>query len=150
MVMNVLRTWLGVSRPVGPVMYAASGFGLMALKYGVEAALFWVFADTFLTPWDFVNPLLSAREQILKPGPAWLGWALYAWTLPFLWISVSMSIRRAADAGLSPWVGFLVLVPLFNLSFMLVLCFVPSRAPDGWGRYGRWASTAWPKCHLAW
>src|SRR5262245_11855522 len=130
--MNVLRTWFGLSKPVGPVVYALSGIGLMAVKYGVEAALFWVFADTLLTPWDFVNPLASAREEILKPGPPWLGWVIYAWTLPFLWFCVSMTIRRAADAGWSPWAGFLVLVPLFNLCFMLVLCFIPSRDPNGW------------------
>ena len=132
MLMNVLRTWFGVTRPVGRVMYALSGVGLMILKYAVEVALFWVFADTFLTPVDFFNPLLSAREQILKPGPPWLGWAIYVWTLPFLWISVSMSIRRAADVGLSPWMGFFVLVPLVNLCFMFILCLVPRRDTQGW------------------
>jgi hypothetical protein len=57
---------------------------------------------------------------------------LYLWTIPFLWISVSMSIRRAADAGLSPWLGFVTLVPLVNLLFMIVLCCLPSQAGDSW------------------
>jgi hypothetical protein len=48
---------------------------------------------------------------LLRPAPPWLSLALYAWTLPFLWIAVSMSIRRAADAGITPWIGFGVLVP---------------------------------------
>lgn len=52
-----------------------------------------------------------------------MGWVL--WTLPFLWIAVSMSIRRAAFVGYSPWLGLLVLVPVVNLITMLVLAVIP-------------------------
>ena len=62
------------SRPT----YAISGLVLMAVKYGVEAAMFWWFASTVFNPLDFVNPLLSVRESILRPAPPWLSWALYA------------------------------------------------------------------------
>jgi hypothetical protein len=31
--------------------------------------------------------------------------ALRSVTLPFFWIGVSMSVRRAADAGLPPFLG---------------------------------------------
>jgi uncharacterized membrane protein YhaH (DUF805 family) len=128
----ILKTWFGVASRVDCPTYAWSGFGLMALKYGVEATAFWLFTSTFFTPWDFANPLLTTRESLLRPAPEWLPWALYLWTLPFLWISVSMSIRRAADAGLSPWVGFVVLIPLVNLLFMLLLCLWPSQPGEPW------------------
>src|SRR5205085_11279720 len=129
---RVLSSWFGISRRVDRVTYAVSGFSLALLKYGVEAALFWFFASAVLTPWEFLNPLLGAREAILRPAPVWLPAALYLWTLPFLWISVSMSIRRAADAGLSPWVGFGILVPLMNLPLMLILCVLPSVPGKAW------------------
>ena len=122
-----LRLWFGVTQRVGRRAYAASGFGLMTLKYGVEATLIFVCAGTVFLPWDFLNPLLTARESILQPGPLWLPWVLVLWSLPFLWISVTMSVRRAADAGNSPWLGLLVLVPLINLIFMLAMCFAPRR-----------------------
>ncbi len=48
------------------------------------------------------------------------------WTLPFFWVAISMSVRRAADAGHSPWVGLLVIVPLLNLLVMLLLCTFPT------------------------
>lgn len=129
---NVLPLWFGISQRVGPGAYAASGFGLMMLKYGVEALIIWFYASAFFSPLDFLNPLLSTRTEILRPAPSWVGWVLFAWTVPFLWIAVSMSVRRAADAGTSPWLGLLVLVPLINLLFMLVMCFVPTKPGEQW------------------
>jgi uncharacterized membrane protein YhaH (DUF805 family) len=129
---ELLETWVGVARRVDRRAYAATGVGLMALKYVAEAALFWRFTGSFFSPWDFVNPLLSSRETLLQPAPEWLPLVFYLWTLPFLWIAVSMSIRRAADAGFSPWLGFVVLVPLINLAFMLILALLPSAPGDSW------------------
>lgn len=134
---NALGIWLGVSQRVGPSVYAASGLFLALLKYGMESLLFWYFTSTIFTPWDFANPLLTARESLLRPAPEWLAWALYLWTLPFLWIAVSMSIRRAADAGCSPWLGFIVLVPLVNLAFMFFMCMLPSQPGDYWTLFPR-------------
>jgi hypothetical protein len=112
-------------------MYAASGFGLMAVKYAVEAVLIYYFAAGWLTPFEFLNPLLGERTRLVQAGPEWLGWALFVWTLPFVWIAFSMSVRRAANAGLSPWIGLLILVPLVNLAVMLVLAALPDRRQNG-------------------
>jgi hypothetical protein len=62
------------------------------------------------------------------------------WTLPFLWIAVGMSVRRALDAGISPWHVLWVLVPFANLVAMIVLAALPSAAqpavyPDRNERY---------------
>jgi uncharacterized membrane protein YhaH (DUF805 family) len=76
--------------------------------------------------------LLGAREAMFAPAPPWLLWLLYLWTLPFLWVAVSMTIRRVADTGGSPWVGFLVLVPVINLLVMAALCGWPSAPANHW------------------
>jgi len=131
-VAEILATLFGVSNRVDRATYAISGLVLMTLKYSVEATAFWLFTSTFFNPWDFLNPLLTARETLLQPAPEWLAWALYLWTLPFLWIAISMSIRRAADAGISPWIAFLVLIPLANLLFMVILSLLPSQPGDQW------------------
>src|SRR5687768_4569031 len=104
----LLRLWFGVSLPVGRAAYAASGLTLMLFKYSVEALVIWNYTAEFFAPWDFVNPLLSARTALLRPAPEFVPWALLIWTLPFLWIAISMSVRRAADAGTSPWMGLVV------------------------------------------
>jgi hypothetical protein len=128
----VLRLWFGISDRVGPGAYALSGFALMALKYAGEALAIWWYTSAVLAPWNFVNPLLSVRTEILRPAPEWLAGAIFVWTLPFLWIAISMSVRRAADAGASPWTGLAVLIPIINLLVMLALCLAPSRPGDRW------------------
>ena len=129
---GLLGLWLGVSQPVNRVKYTLSGFGLMLFKYSVEALVIWWFTSSFFSPWNFVNPVLAIRTEILRPAPEWVGWFLFVWSIPFLWIAISMSVRRAADAGDSPWLGLVVLVPLVNMIFMLVMCVVPSQPGQHW------------------
>ncbi len=128
---SLVRIWFGVRDEVTRGMYAWSGLGLMLFKYAVEAGVIFYFTQHVLTPWDFLNPLLSSRQAILQPAPQWLGWALFAWNLPFAWIAFSMSVRRSAEVG-SPWIGMLVLVPVVNLVVMLVLALVPNDSERHW------------------
>lgn len=121
---------LGISSQVSRALYAVVGFGLMLFKYGIEALTVYVLTDMFFNPLQFVIPSAFLREPILKAGPDWLGWAMVLWSIPFLWIAATMSVRRAIDAGLSPWVGMLVIVPFINLPSMLMLATLPSRLSD--------------------
>lgn len=124
-----LRLWFLLRDPVGRREYALSGFGLMAFKYGIEAVATGWLTGRFYSPLDFINPLLSARQEFLAGAPGWFGLAWVLWTLPFLWIAIGMSIRRAQDAGVSPVNGLWVLVPVVNLVVMLVLaCLASARA----------------------
>src|SRR4051812_30652609 len=90
---RTIETWFGLSRRVDRTNYVRAGVVLMAVKYLVEVALIWSITGKILTPLDFVNPLVSAREAMLNPAPPWVLWLLYVWTLPFLWVAVSMTIR---------------------------------------------------------
>ena len=129
---SILRVWFGVNAEVTRGFYAASGLSLMTLKYCVETVATFYAAGHWLTPWEFLTPLLNNRVDILTPAPGWVGWAMLAWTLPFVWIAFSMSVRRAANAGLSPWSGVLILVPLVNLATMLALAVIPARRRSIW------------------
>ena len=140
---RILGLWFGVSQSVNRRAYAASGLILAGLKYTVETMFVYAYTARVYQPWDFVNPLLTARTDLLEPGPEWLPWAMFLWTLPFLWIAISMSVRRVADAGGSPWLGFLVLVPLANLALMFSLCQVRSRP------HSLWATNDRPACDTA-
>ncbi len=133
-VLGWLRLWFLLRDPVGRKAYAISGFGLMVLKYVVELLVLGQLTGMFYTPLNFVNPSFAARSMFLQGAPEWLGMAWVIWTLPFLWISVSMSVRRALDAGLSPWHGLWMFVPWLNLAWMLVLAALPSapKPPQYW------------------
>jgi hypothetical protein len=97
----------------------------MAFKYVAEFVAVGQLTGLLYTPLDFVNPLFSAREKFAAGAPDWFGFSWVLWALPFLWIAVGMSVRRALDAGISPWHGLWVLVPFVNIVAMLVLACLP-------------------------
>src|SRR5437867_7164757 len=130
--LEIPKLWIGLIKEVRPGPYAASRMSLMAFKYAAEAAVIYHFTGKFFSPWTFLNPLLSTRMEVLQGGPRWLGWPQLVWTLHFLWVAVSMSVRRAANAGLSPWLGLVVLVPWLNCLLMLALCFAPQAPRVTW------------------
>lgn len=118
---NYLRLWFGFDPPVSRSAYLVSGIGLMLLKYAVETLVLFTTTGGVLTPWAFLSPLYTMRLQLLEAAPDWVGPAFYVGTLPFLWVALSMSVRRAANALLPPWLGLAVLVPFLNYLVMLWL-----------------------------
>lgn len=122
-----LRLWFSWRDPVDRRTYLMHGAGLMLVKYAVDAAAIWLLAGRVWTPLDYAIPVWSLRERLLQDGPAWLAPALVVWTLPFVWIGVSMTLRRALDAGRSPWLALVFFVPFVNYAVMLVLAALPSR-----------------------
>src|SRR5437016_14521162 len=127
-----LRLWFGFSDPVDRGTYLRHGLGLMALKYAIDALLIWRFAGRIWTLSNYLSPLLSTRQQLLRDAPPWLLPLLVVIALPFLWIGVSMTMRRAVDAGASPWTALMFFVPLLNFVLMAVLSLVPSASRVEW------------------
>lgn len=140
------RVWFGLSDEVPRGIYAVSGFLLMLLKYTAEALATFVSTGRVLTPleftlfwakhvpkpWAIVSRPVTEHVDTLAYTPGWLGWIILAWTLPFIWVAFSMSLRRAANAGATPWIGALVLVPLVNIVVMLILAAAPTKRGSTW------------------
>ena len=127
-----LRLWFGFRDPVDRGTYFQHGVGLMALKYGIDAVLIWRFAGRVWTPLNYLSPLLSTRAELLRGAPPWLLPLLVAIALPFLWIGVSMTMRRAVDAGVSPWIALVFFVPAFNYALMLLFSILASNPNVKW------------------
>src|SRR2546426_3457315 len=127
-----LRLWFGFRDPVSRGTYFRHGAGLMAFKYAVDGLLVWTLAGRFWTPLDYANPLWSARYELWRGAPSWLPPLMVAIALPFVWIGVSMTMRRAVDAGSSPWTALMFFVPLLNFVLMAVLSLVPSASRVEW------------------
>ena len=121
------RLWFGFREPVGRRAYAASGFGLAALKYAGDAALVYAVKGQLWSPVGYLQPFWEDRLQGIGAFSTTFSLALVAWTLPFLWIGASMTLRRARDAGLPAWTGLLFFVPILNYVWMLTLCFLASK-----------------------
>ena len=122
-----LRLWFGFHDPVDHSVYAKSGFGLMLVKYVVEVLVVFAVSGLFYSPLSFLLPLNATRADVYQALPSWLVVVYLLWTLPFQWIAVSMSIRRAVHCGEAPWNGLVVLLPMVNLIAMLWWCF-PNRS----------------------
>ena len=105
--------------------YVIVGVVLMLIKYVVEAGVILLYTGKSYELWDFFSPLLSARAKYLEVGPDWLGIAWVVWTIPFVWIAIAMSYRRAMNAEVSPWVAGWMLVPIANFIAMFTLALAP-------------------------
>ena len=99
----------------------------MLVKYAVDAAAVWLATRQVWSPLDYLLPSMTLREPKLRLFPAWLLVAMLLWSLPFLWIGACMTVRRALDAGRSPWLVILFFVPIVNYVTMLWLSMLPSR-----------------------
>ncbi len=123
------RLWFTFDLPVDRRTYLTHGAALMAFKYGVDAAVIGVTGRVFWTPLDYFSPLLVHREELFST-PLVSG-LLLLWTLPFLWIGFSMTLRRALDAGHTPWLALLFFVPLANYVIIATMCVLPTRRGAG-------------------
>lgn len=125
-----LRFWFDFEKPVGPLAYFTHGFVLALLKYAIDAALIGVFLGVLWTPLDYLTTGASLASSKLAGAPTMLLVILSLWTLPFFWIGEALSVRRAIDAGLTPWVALLFFVPLLNYAFMLAMSLWPSSTAE--------------------
>lgn len=125
---RLLRFWFTFEEAVTPRQYLRHGLALALVKYAVDAALIWFAASLLWTPLDYIYAGADLERSRLAAAPTWLSQVLALWTVPFLWIGLTMSIRRALDAGLSAWSALLFSVPIVNYVYMAVLCAVPSTA----------------------
>jgi uncharacterized membrane protein YhaH (DUF805 family) len=128
----MIKFLFGMQERVERKPYVLWGAGLFVLKYLGELALYYAAMGRILTPLNFVSPLLYQRYPDFGQAPDWFGPAVVLWSIPFIWIGVSMSIRRAADAGLTPWAGLLFFVPALNYLLMAALSFLPSSPKEEW------------------
>ncbi len=123
---KALSNLFGLHGSVSRAAYVVAGLILAPLKYCVEAAAIYGLSGKFFTPIDFFNPWLSGREYFTADAPTWFGMVWVLWTLPFLWIGVTMSVRRSQDIGFSPWLGLLIVVPIANFVCIAMWAALPT------------------------
>jgi len=125
--MDTLRTLFTLHGRVQRGQYLAAGIGLAMVKYTVDCVTCLVVTGEFWDPLTYLNPRFVQRLGATDHFPVGFLIFLFLWALPFLWVGVGMSSRRARDAGLSPWLGLWFLVPYFSYVTILALVLLPSR-----------------------
>src|SRR5207237_714159 len=94
-----LKLWFTLLDPVDRRTYLANGLGLMALKYGVDAAGVGLVTGRFWSPLDYLLPFWFLRTAKLAGAPGWFFPALVLWTLPFLWARPRPTSSTATARG---------------------------------------------------
>jgi uncharacterized membrane protein YhaH (DUF805 family) len=110
------------------LQYLRAGMALVALKYAGDVLLVGLTLHRLWRPSGYLGPFFAIRSLFLADAPDWLLWAMALWTIPFLFIGVSLSIRRLADSWHSPWWAMLFLVPYANYLLMAALCVLPTES----------------------
>jgi uncharacterized membrane protein YhaH (DUF805 family) len=107
--------------------YAIVGVAGFAIKHVVDHFI----AGGFFHVYGFFNywaPLgRSAHLARLTADEGKFLATMVLMAMPFLWVGLSMTVRRLRDAGQPVWLVVLFFFPILNLLFFLLLCFLPSR-----------------------
>lgn len=125
--MKLLTFLFGLSASVSRTQYLAAGFGLAALKFAIDSVVLYIINEKFWDPLIYLSPLLLQRVDFIRPAPEEALWMMVFYSLPFAWVGLSMSVRRAATAGVSPWIGAGFLLPGLNFLVIAALSILPSR-----------------------
>ncbi|MBM65688.1 MAG: hypothetical protein CMH55_05580 [Myxococcales bacterium] len=132
----MLKLWFG-GVPVDRKSYLVHGFGLLGVKWILDALVVYWISGEWLHPALYVIPALAGRVEMVQSGGLLAALVTSLLALPFIWIGASMSMRRARDAGWSPWIGLLFFLPLIHALVILALCLAPTRVEsDDAGREG--------------
>ncbi len=125
--MKTFALLFGLRMRVSRAPYIRWGLSLAVFKFAIDTAVVGAFTHKMWSPMGYVVPSLILRTQATGDAPGGMYVLLSLLALPFLWIGLSMSVRRAADAGLSPWFGTLFVFPVVNYAVIAYLSFAPSR-----------------------
>jgi len=118
--------------PIDRRTYLILGASLMVFKYIVDAVIIGVVTGVSWMPSDYLLPLISVHSAKVGQFTTGLSIWLLLWTLPFIWIGVVLSVRRALDARIFPGVVVAFFIPFLNYLLMAALTIAPTAdAPPG-------------------
>jgi uncharacterized membrane protein YhaH (DUF805 family) len=122
----------GIRARVSRKQYLVWGLSLAALKFVIDTGIVYAFTKKTWSPLGYVVPSVILRNDSLGSVPEAMHVVLAIAAMPFLWVGVTMSVRRAADSGTSPWLGVGFLVPLVNYLTIAVLALLPTKQAASW------------------
>lgn len=108
--------------------YALVGLLGFTVKHNLDR---FVASYGFHRRWGVFNYWVPVRDvahvtQLPRSEAVFLA-TMVALSLPFIWLGVSMTMKRLRSAGLPPQLVTLFFVPFLNLLFFLLLCLVPEK-----------------------
>jgi uncharacterized membrane protein YhaH (DUF805 family) len=147
---HLLQLLFGLRLRVTRKTYVVAGFSLMLTKYALDSGVVFVTTGELYSPLRFLSPVMSLRlpesGRHLVSGSADIALiAMAVYALAFMWIGVSMTVRRASNAGKSPWLGVMFLVPVLNVFLILLMSLLPDVERSHWEPEGGFYRNQGPK-----
>lgn len=110
--------------------YVFVGLVAFAAKYNLDRLIVWKF---FHEPWHITNYLLRSVSLISNPATHTdfrIALVMIVLAGPFIWLGVSLTLRRLRDCGLPQWLVVFFFAPVLNLLFFALLSLLPSKSSD--------------------
>ncbi len=147
---------LGWQGKVRRGVYALVGCIGLAVKHNLDRFIALHFGEKW-SLWSYWAPIerLSGLQALSDNDKKFL-LTLFLTAIPFIWIGLTMTVKRLRDAGQPTWLAILFFAPVINLIFLAVLAVYPS-APTEAGlaaanipRISRfWPRSMWGSAALA-
>lgn len=124
---SILKLWFSFDLTVDRRTFLISGLILGVIKYAGDAGMLYSYSGNLWHVWDYLSPksILGVSKTGGNSADSLLI-AFAAWALPFVWIGVSLTMRRALDAGWSAWMALFFFVPLMNYVLFFFLSIMPT------------------------
>jgi uncharacterized membrane protein YhaH (DUF805 family) len=107
-------------------VYALVGFLGLAIKHNLDRYIALQFREKW-SLWSYWAPIgrLQALQTISAHDRQFL-LALFLTAIPFIWIGLTLTVKRLRDAGQPTWLAILFFAPVVNLIFFAVLAIYPT------------------------
>ena len=128
--MRTAELWKWHGR-VSRVDYVQTGIAGIVVKVVLDYLVVTQLFHRVWTPWIYWRPFAMV-ENIRQLGgtDAIYAACMLTLALPFVWVGVSMTVRRLRDANQPVWLACLFFVPVVNLALFAALSVGPSNEPD--------------------
>jgi len=138
---------LGWQGKVRRGVYALVGCIGLAIKHNLDRFIALSFGERW-SVWSYWAPIerLSGLQALSANDKKFL-FTLFVTAIPFIWIGLTMTIKRLRDAGQPTWLATLFFAPVINLIFFVVLAAYPSAGelPNPANANAPHASPFWPR-----
>lgn len=128
--MQNLKRWLQLcftfERRVTRSDYLRAGVLLALIKFAGDTLMVFAATGKFWAPTDYFSPVHALVSTRLADAPLPLLPMLAIWALPFVWVGITMSMRRALDAGAPAWWALCFFVPGISYLFIFAMCVMPT------------------------
>jgi len=125
-----LRRWLSLcftfERRVTRSHFLQAGLVLAIIKFAGDLLMVYAATGKLWAPTDYFSPVHALVSTRLANAPLPLLPLLALWALPLVWVGITMSMRRALDAGIPAWWALCFFVPGVSYLFILVMCLLPT------------------------